>query len=109
MGDKLSSECARGTSLGAAIAGLAAMINARETAAAFTSAAAQLAPASTCRGEIHVRVDAQGYHPFGMLKVIAEPPPLRTPGHHMKTHAVLVRENVTVLARSCDTHNPRGE
>ncbi len=63
----------------------------------------------TRRGEINARVDAEGYHSFGLLKAITEPPPFGTLGHHVKTLAVFVRENVTVLARSCDTHDPRGE
>jgi hypothetical protein len=63
----------------------------------------------TRRGEINAWVDAEGYHPFRLPKAITEPPPFRTPGHHMKAHAVFVRENVTVLARSRGTHHPRGE
>jgi len=63
----------------------------------------------TGSGQIAAWVDTEGYHPFGMLEAITEPPPFRTPWHHIKTHAVFVCENVTALARSCGTHHPRGE
>jgi hypothetical protein len=63
----------------------------------------------TGSSQIDVGVDAEGYHPFGMLEAITETPPFRTPWHDMKTHAVFVCENVTALARSCGTHDPRGE
>src|SRR6266550_1804896 len=65
----------------------------------------QIPISRTCRA----MGSAEGYHPFGAAKAITEPPPFRTPWHHMKTHAVYVRENVTALARSCGTHDPRGE
>src|ERR1700674_4230752 len=60
-------------------------------------------------GQIDAWVDAEGYHPFGLLKAITEPPPFRSPWHDMKTHAVFVCENVTALARSCGTNDPRGK
>ena len=63
----------------------------------------------TGSGQSDAWVDAEGYHPFGMLEAITEPPPFRSPWHDMKTHAVFVCENVTALARSCGTHGPRGE
>ena len=44
----------------------------------------------TGSSQIDAGVHAEGYHPFGMLKAITEPPPFRTPWHHMKTHAVFV-------------------
>ena len=61
----------------------------------------------TGSSQIDAGLDAEGYHPFGMLKAITEPPPFRTPWHHMQTHTVFVRENVTTLARSCGMHDPR--
>ena len=60
-------------------------------------------------GQVDVWVNTEGYHPFGMLEAITEPPPFRTPRHHMETHPVFVSENVTALAGSRGTHDPRGE
>ena len=60
-------------------------------------------------GEINVWVHAEGYHPSGVPKVITEAPPLRTSRHHMKTHAVFIRENITALVRSCGAHYSSGE
>jgi NAD(P)-dependent dehydrogenase (short-subunit alcohol dehydrogenase family) len=60
-------------------------------------------------GEIDARIHAEGYHLFRVAKVISEAPPLRAPGHHMKTHSLSVREDIAALARSCCTNDVRGE